>query len=160
MKNLFKLMLLVGMLAPAFSLSSQQISEGAIVKVTVDHDGSPAPGETVNLEFEVTPQKGWHVYSVQPSEEGAYQATELKLDASATQGAKLAVEVGELGKLKSHYDDIMQGPLRYFDETVTFFHPMELTAGNAEVVGTLHYMGCNDEKCIPFTADFSVAVGR
>lgn len=130
-------------------------SEAAVVQFSIVNDGKLKVGEATQLQIEVTPKTGWHVYSALPSEDGAYMPAVLGWEVESrgfTAGDKLM----ETGAMTSSFDDIMGGTVRYYKGKVLFSQEIKLTEKEVILVGYLDYMACNEEKCIPLTAEFKL----
>lgn len=141
----------------ATSLSAQKKaeSEAATIKFSLDGQAPLKVGDKTRLLIEVTPKKGWHVYSALPSEEGAYQPAAVGWEIQS-RGFEAAEKLEESGAMTSMFDEIMNGTVRYYKGQVTFSQELKLTEVQVTLVGYFDYMACNDEKCIPLTADLNL----
>jgi DsbC/DsbD-like thiol-disulfide interchange protein len=153
MKHVVVVLLALGM---AVTVQAQKKeSEAAIVKFSVANAAQLKVGDVMKFEIEVTPKTGWHVYSALPSEEGAYQPAVLGWEVESrgfTAGDKLLEE----GYMSSSFDDIMGGTVRYYKAKVLFSQEIKATEPDVVMVGYFDYMACNEEKCIPLTAEFKL----
>ena len=92
-------------------------------------------------------QPGWHLYGTQiPS--GGPKAT--KFDLSSSVGVKLEGAIKPSISPKKVYDKAFDLNLNWWDQTVEFTQKFKLTSkSNAKIVGSITYMGCNDQTCLP-----------
>ena len=109
-------------------------------------------GSKAKFTIEATPKAGWHVYSAIPSEDGAYQPAVLGWDITS-RGFETEAKLEEKGGLIEAFDEIMNGTVRYYKGVVVFSQEMKLTEKEVLLEGFFDYMACNDEKCIPLTAE-------
>jgi DsbC/DsbD-like thiol-disulfide interchange protein len=127
-------------------------SEAATLKFSLsDGDAIQVGGKTM-FQIEVTPKAGWHVYSAIPSEDGAYQPAVLGWDITS-RGFESGAKIEEKGGLIEAFDEIMNGTVRYYKGQVVFSQEIKLTETEVILEGYFDYMACNDEKCIPLTAE-------
>lgn len=92
----------------------------------------------------------WHIYS-QHTPEGGPAPTVIKiasnpllLPASAT-GAFL-----EQGKLEEKYEEVFGVHIKYFNGNVIFTKKIQLKTNVKTIItGTVEYMACDDQQCLP-----------
>lgn len=149
-KLLFSCLLL---LFGASTLSAQG-SEAAMVRFGIN-PGNGHVGDTATFFISVVPRTGWHVYSAQPSEEGAYEPALVSWDITSL-GFEAVGDLQEEGRLISQYDDIMGGTVRYYEDKILFSQSIVLTEGEVLLTGTFEYMACNELKCVPYYEEFNV----
>jgi DsbC/DsbD-like thiol-disulfide interchange protein len=152
----FVLTLLLVSSMTAFAQQKRE-SEGATVVVSVLNQDKLKVGDKATLQIEVTPKAGWHVYSAIPSEDGVYKQAELgwELDSRGFEAEK---ELKEEGYMTEMRDDILDGMVRYYKAKVIFTQSIKVTDKSVILVGYFDYMACNEEKCIPLTAEFKLEV--
>ena len=100
-----------------------------------------------DVSMEATIEEGWHIYSqVLESNEGPV-ATSFSFD--PVDGVEFKGPVKE-GTPIVHYDANFMMNLSYYETTARFVQPIAVE-GNAlpSINGTLQYMVCNDEMCLP-----------
>jgi hypothetical protein len=93
--------------------------------------------------------KPWHIYS-QYTPDGGPKPTKFIY----TKNPLLVIsgEPKENGTLKTVHDNNFGVDVKYFGEKVEFVQTVQLkTAAKTSVSGTIDYMVCNDEKCLPPT---------
>lgn len=91
----------------------------------------------------------WHIYSV-TSPKGAGMPTKINFKknplVSVTGGVK------ENGKLETVYDKDTETTVKYFANKVEFVQTVTVKgSAKTNVSGTIEYMVCNDERCLPPT---------
>ncbi|QKJ32788.1 sugar transporter [Mucilaginibacter mali] len=105
--------------------------------------------------LKATIDDGWHIYSAYIKEGGPIK-TSFKFAKSGdfTPEGKIIEP-----KPISQYDKNFGMTLTYFENAVVFQQKVKLKGKKATVKGTLEFMTCNDQKCLPpETVDFSVNV--
>jgi DsbC/DsbD-like thiol-disulfide interchange protein len=127
-------------------------SEAAVVRFILQGHDSLKVGDKTMLQVEVTPKKGWHVYSALPSEDGAYQPAAIEWGFTSW-GFEATPELKEEGKMTSEFDEIMNGIIRYYKDRVMFSLGIKITEADIRLEGYFDFMACNDEKCIPLSAE-------
>jgi DsbC/DsbD-like thiol-disulfide interchange protein len=153
MKHLLVVLLALG--TTLMAQAQKKESEAAVVTFSVVDAAKLKVGESAKFQIEVTPKAGWHVYSALPSDDGAYMPAVLGWEIESrgfTAGDKLL----EDGVLTSSFDDIMGGTVRYYKAKVLFSQEIKVTESEVIMVGFFDYMACNEEKCIPLTAEFKL----
>lgn len=133
------LLLAVVLVTTLSSLAQNPIKWRSSVKMTSNTEG------VITMKAVIT--SGWHLYGTNiPS--GGPKAT--KFDFSSSTGIKLIGGVVPSIKPKNVYDNTFGINLNWWDKTVTFTQKFKLTnKSSAKVVGTISYMGCNDQTCLP-----------
>ena len=114
----------------------------------------------VELQFQLTLDDGWHIYS-QKSDPNGPIPSEYTFEDNANYK-----RVGGVVEPKSHdeFDDIFKCTVRSFNGKVTFRQKIERKTDKAfEVKGSMYYQLCNDGSCIapddvPFT--FKIAESK
>lgn len=105
--------------------------------------------------MKATIDDGWHLYS-QTVKDGGPIKTAFTFPASK--------EYALVGKTIeptpiTRYEKAFSMNVSFFEHSVIFQQKIKLKAGQATVKGTLEYMTCNDEKCLPpEDLEFTVAV--
>ncbi|MFD2871697.1 protein-disulfide reductase DsbD domain-containing protein [Mucilaginibacter ximonensis] len=89
--------------------------------------------------------EGWHVYSQQVAPGGPVK-TSFKFNLSADY-----ILVGSVTEPKpiNRFEDVFGMTVSFFEKSVIFQQKLKLKKGQTKVSGTLEYMTCNDEKCLP-----------
>ena len=93
--------------------------------------------------------KTWHIYS-QATPKGGPVPTKLTFKKNPL----LIIDgvAKESGALKTMHDQVFDVDVKYFNDKVDFVQVVKLkTAATTSVSGTVEYMLCNDEKCLPPT---------
>ncbi len=88
---------------------------------------------------------GWHLYGLNIGE-GGPTPTAFEFTAK---GAKLDGKVTSSSKLISHYDNMFEMELSWYENSAVF--KQKITTGSEpwKVEGKVTYMACNDESCMP-----------
>ncbi len=117
--------------------------------------------DSVRLVFDLSIQKGWHVYST--GQAGGPTSAELQLDSIS--GLNLCGDLYFEGELTKLMDPVFGAEVSYFENNVRFTQSMALTAPDWYIAGNLTYGACNDVSCLPpghvefcFSADSAIAV--
>ena len=105
----------------------------------------------VNYEVVITAtvDKPWHIYSQNTGKNGPIPTTiTFKTNPLITLNGK----VKEAGKLEKIYDKNFQTDVLFYSGSVVFTQPIKVKAGiKTNISGTVEYMVCDDEKCLPPT---------
>ena len=154
MKLLSVLFSIILSAAPQFGTVRRDRPVTAIQNVEVTAD-------SVRLVFDLSIQKGWHVYST--GQTGGPTSAELQLDSIS--GLNLCGDLNFEGELTKLMDPVFGAEVSYFENNVRFTQSMALTAPDWYIAGNLTYGACNDVSCLPpghvefcFSADSSIAV--
>ncbi|MFC3198527.1 protein-disulfide reductase DsbD domain-containing protein [Parapedobacter deserti] len=111
-------------------------------------------GEAV-VFMKATIEDGWHIYS-QHVEEGGPIKTSFAFAPSADYAL-----VGKPAepKAKSKFEQAFGMDVAYFDKEVVFQQKVKLKKGTTTVRGTVEFMACDAERCLPpDEVEFAVAV--
>lgn len=94
-------------------------------------------------------EPGWHLYGTNlPS--GGPKAT--KFDLSSSEGIKFIGEITSSSAPKNVHDNVFNLDLNWWESSVTFTRKFKLTGkGTPKIVGSIFFMGCNDQTCLPPT---------
>ena len=98
------------------------------------------------VSFTANIDSGWHLYS-QFLKSGGPIPTFFKFD--KTPGLLLAGKVTEKPAALSGFDQSFQMTIRYHEHQVTFTQIVETGDPGAHVTGSLNYMVCSGQKCLP-----------
>ncbi|AWW00114.1 protein-disulfide reductase DsbD family protein [Arcticibacterium luteifluviistationis] len=128
-----------------FLLLASFVSFGQILKPTTwsfdTKSGEVKVGETINLEFNATIDKGWYLYSSDFDPDLGPIVTEIKLEPNDSYEL-----VGGLTPIhpKKKYDDIWEGDITYFKEKGQFIQKVKILKPNAKITGSISFQTCTD----------------
>lgn len=88
---------------------------------------------------------GWHLYGMNIGE-GGPTPTAFEFTAK---GAKLDGKVTSSSKLISHYDNMFEMELSWYENSAVFKQKITIGSEPWKVEGKVTYMACNDESCMP-----------
>lgn len=91
--------------------------------------------------------EGWHLYSTEKSSEFGPIPTEFEFE--STEGVEFIGPIVEPQPIEA-YDSNFDEVLYYFEEKAEFVQSLKVTSANV-LEGTVTYMVCNDEMCMPPT---------
>ena len=144
MKPYFFLLLAVCISSTAFAQLSPVNWEVTAEKI---EDG------TFDLTFTAEIQDGWKVYS-QFTPEGGPQPTAIELES----GQKVDTPK-ETGDRKEREDALFGVEVIEFTHTYTIQQRVKVPAGTTTLSGTVNYMTCDGERCLPPTdVNFNVSL--
>ncbi len=93
--------------------------------------------------------KTWHIYS-QLTPKGGPVPTKIVFKTNPL--VMLDGTAKEAGAMKTVHDQIFDVDVKYYSDKVDFVQLVKLrTPATTNVSGTVEYMICNDEKCLPPT---------
>ncbi|HQT22150.1 MAG: disulfide bond formation protein DsbD [Sphingobacteriales bacterium 17-39-43] len=109
-----------------------------------------------NLIITAKIEKGWHVYS-QFIEEGGPIPTSFKFQPSSDY--KLVGKVTESPKAVTAFDKNFNMQIAWHKDQVVFKQKVSLLVPKTNITGTLEFMVCNDERCLPpAEVEFTIAI--
>lgn len=109
-----------------------------------------------NIVFRADVEEGWYIYSQFLAENGPIP-TSFEFDKN--DNVKLVGEASEAGKKTASYDDLFEMDIIKFAGLTTFTQSVTTNGKPTQIKGSLTYMTCNDEGCLPpVDVDFSVAL--
>ncbi len=111
-----------------------------------------------DIKITATVAAPWHIYS-QNMEDGGPEPTKFTFKKNPL--VTISGKTFEDGKLKSNYDKNFKMTVKYYSGKVEFTQKVKLkSAVKTTISGTVDYMVCDDEKCLPPTSKkFSIKVG-
>lgn len=140
MKQLFLLLCLATLSQQAFAQMNQVVDWKVGVNVTEDN--------TYELVLTGTIQKGWYVYSQYlESDDGPIKTS---IEWEANEGISREGKTEESGTKISGHDEMFDMNITKFKHQLILTQRVKGQAGQM-VQGTIVYMTCNDEQCLPPT---------
>lgn len=103
-------------------------------------------GQTVEIKFDVTIDKGWHLYGMSLPENGP-RATSFNF--VTIENATLIGTVTSSSNLIRQYDDLFEMELNWYAKSASFSQKVKTTGKPYHIAGTIEFMGCNGETCLP-----------
>lgn len=89
----------------------------------------------------------WHIYSM-TSPKGAGQPTQISFKKNPL--ISLVGSVKENGKLQSEYSKDFDATVKYYSNKVEFVQNVKVKGtAKTNISGSIDYMVCNDERCLP-----------
>ncbi len=108
------------------------------------------------LQFQASIDKGWHLYSMHLPEDGMMIPTSFNFDVKGFELLGDAIEPQPI----TEYDPMADMEMSYFKDAVTFRQRVQLTERISKISGTLEFMVCDDERCLPpELLDFTFDIG-
>lgn len=140
MKRILSVLFCTVVLAMALSAQMKNpVSWKSSVKMTSATEGV--------ITMTATMEAGWHIYNTVLVEGGEYKNTRINLAEST--GIKL-IGTPKASAKPITVDDKSFGIISYWEKKVTFTQKFKVTnKDKARVTGTINYMSCNDETCMP-----------
>jgi DsbC/DsbD-like thiol-disulfide interchange protein len=103
--------------------------------------------QTYEIHLAATLGEGWHTYS-QTSPDGGAKPTEIVFNKNPA--IVLVGKVKEDGFLETKHEAVFDADVKYYRVHVDFVQIVKLkNPGKTTVTGTLAYMVCNDQMCLP-----------
>jgi thiol:disulfide interchange protein DsbD len=123
---------------------------GAQVKNPVDWKyEAKQKGDGYEVIITATVKKPWHIYSQNSGKSGPIP-TEIKFSPNPL--IKLEGTVKETGKLEKIFDKSFNTDVLFYSNVVVFTQFVKVRPGiKTNISGTVEYMVCNDEQCLPPT---------
>ncbi|WP_256005386.1 MULTISPECIES: protein-disulfide reductase DsbD N-terminal domain-containing protein [Pedobacter] len=147
MKNLF--LLAVGLL---FSISaSSQIQK----PVKWSYAAKKTSKTDAVVLIKATIEDGWHIYSQNMADGGPVKTSFTLAPSKSFKPVGPVTEPKPITKFEKTFDMNVS----YFEKSVVFQQKVKLTGANPVVKGSLEYMVCDDQSCLPpETVEFSIPV--
>jgi thiol:disulfide interchange protein DsbD len=108
-----------------------------------------------DIVFHAKVETGFHLYDMTLPDGGPIPTT---FEFDKIEGAELVGKVTTSSKITSQYDEMFGMTIRWFAENPTFTQKLKIT--NKEkfhISGSITFMACNDETCVPGGEDFQFA---
>lgn len=125
------------------------IRAGAQIKTPVqwDHSVKKIAPDTYELHIKASIEKGWHIYS-QTTPEGGPLRTTVKFSQNPL--VTLSGPAKEIGKLEQHHEKLFGVDVKQFSNVVDFVQTVVLKKPvKTKINGSIEFMVCNDEECLP-----------
>lgn len=114
-----------------------------------------APGEA-ELVMTAAIESHWHVYS-QLVDEGGPVPTSFRFRSSSDY--ELIGKVKEVSPVIKAYENVFGMEIAYFANEAVFVQKVRLKKSQVKIKGSLEYMTCNDQQCLPpEDVDFAINV--
>lgn len=105
--------------------------------------------------IKATIDEGWHLYSQHVGEGGPVKTTFTFAPAATYTLNGATQEPKPIVRMESAFNM----NVAFFEKSVIFQQKIKIKKGPATVKGTVEYMTCNDEKCLPpDTQSFSISI--
>ena len=101
--------------------------------------------DTFDLIFTCSIEEGWHIYST--TEENGPIPTSFNVDKK--EGVELVGELKSKTQPLSHYEDVFDANVSYFENSAEFTQTVRITGPTYSIEGYLEYGACNDQNCMP-----------
>ena len=106
------------------------------------------------IVFYATVDPGWHLYDMNLPEGGPISTS---FDFDEIRGAELVDSVFTNSTIISQYDDIFKMTIRWFAKNPTFIQKLKIKDKEHFLIrGSINYMSCNDQSCVPGTEEFKL----
>lgn len=103
--------------------------------------------KTYEIHFTPTVQNPWHIYS-QTSPEGGALPTVFSFNKNPL--VILDGKVKEVGRIVSKFEEVFEVTVKYFEGKADFVQVVKLkSAVKTNLNGSVEFMACNDEQCLP-----------
>lgn len=125
--------------------------------VTFSYEAKKKTDNTYDVVITATVAKGWHIYSQNSGADGPVP-TSFKFNKNPL--ISFEGKTAEAGKMVKFFDKNFNTNVLYYSDKVVFTQLVKVKGkAKTTVTGSLEYMLCNDEKCLPpKTVNFSVKI--
>ncbi len=109
------------------------------------------------IRMAATVQSPWHIYSTTQPEGGPLPT---KITFAKNPLATLDGGIKEEGKMQTHFEQVFNLDTKFFNDKVEFVQVVNVKgAAKTTVNGTIEFMTCTNEQCLPpKTVPFSIAL--
>lgn len=112
--------------------------------------------ETSSVELEATMQKNWVIYSQHTPPDGPIP---LEIEFEKAEGVEFVGKVEELDKPIKEVSKMFDMEVIKFKDSASFRQAIKLSSDAAVIKGTVTFMTCDNEKCLPpKTVPFEVKI--
>jgi thiol:disulfide interchange protein DsbD len=131
---------------------SVTISAFSQTPVNWSYTAKKVADKTYESHLSTTVQMPWHIYS-QTSPEGGALPTKIVFNKNPL--AKPDGKTKEIGKIVSKYVEVFGVTVKYFDGKADFVQVITLRQAQGDkpiktkISGSIEFMACNDEQCLP-----------
>ena len=149
-----KLVLILSFVVLGFHSNAQNAVTWSTAKEKVEEEGN-----TYLIIFHANIADSWHLYSQELSSQDAGPLpTEFAFDVN--KNITLIGKVTEdKGKMHSVMDEAFGVQVNYYDGQVTFTQKVKIKSDKASLSGSVYYMVCNEEMCVPKDMEFDIIIG-
>jgi thiol:disulfide interchange protein DsbD len=150
MKRMFVALVLSSIAATCFS-------QGSADPVSWTFSAKKIDATTYEIHLTATIEDGWHIYS-QTTPDGGPVPTAIKYNKNPLLTMDGATK--EVGKLEQRHEKLFGVDVKQFSDKIDFVQTVKLKASaKTNVSGTVEFMTCNDEMCMPpKSMQFSVSL--
>lgn len=132
-----------------FTLVTGLVSAQIKDPVSWTFEAKKKTADTYDVVLTATIQGKWHIYSQKTGKGGPIPT---KVTVKANPLISLSGSPKEIGKVEKIYDEIFQTDVLYLSEKVQYVQTVKLKGKvKTNVTGTVEYMVCDDEQCLPPT---------
>ncbi len=115
--------------------------------VTWAFEAKKKTADTYEVTITATVEKPWHIYSQNTGADGPIPT---KITFKANPLLSITGKTMEKGKLEKFYDKNFKTNVLYYANSVVFVQIVKIKNGvKTNVSGTVDYMVCDDEQCLP-----------
>lgn len=126
------------------SLSSYVMAQSP---VQWNYSAKKTADKTYEVHLTATVAGPWHIYSQFTPDGGPLPTT---ISFSKNPLVSLQGAAKEVGKLKQKHEEVFDVDVKYFKDQVTFIQVIKLKSNvKTSLGGTVEFMLCNDEQCLP-----------
>lgn len=126
-------------------------------KVTWEASLEQGTTDEYSLVLKGTIEPGWYLYSQYLESEDGPIATKVTLE--ELEGLETIGKTEESGHKVEGYDKVFMMNITKYKEQVTFQQALKVPAGTEFISGTIEFMTCDDEQCLPPTlVEFTVEI--
>lgn len=101
--------------------------------------------DEATIYFKATLDKGWHIYSLHMAEGGPVKTTISLSPSKLYRPEGLPLEPRPV----TVFEKVFNMKVSYFANSVIFQQKVKLSKPTALVKGSIEYMACNDQQCLP-----------
>jgi hypothetical protein len=103
--------------------------------------------KTYEVHLTATVAKSWRIYS-QTTPDGGPVKTSIVFNKNPL--SSFVGKIKEEGRLKQKHEDVFGVDVKYYENKVDFIQMIKLKSNvKTSILGTVEYMACNDQQCLP-----------
>lgn len=128
-------------------LFSGTVAFAQLNPVSWSFEARPTTDGAYEIQITASCDKGWYIYSQYLESEDGPIATVFEF--STGPAIELLGKTEESGNKKTGYDEMFGMNITKYADKAVFLQRIRTSGDISSISGTVTYMSCNDEKCLP-----------
>lgn len=118
-----------------------------VAQATIKSEAKKLTGTQFEIRITVSVEEPWHIYSMKTPDDGPFPT---KVTFKKNPIVILNGSVKEEGDLIEKHEEVFDTQVKYYEGTVVFIQKITVKGkAKTNITGTIEYMLCNEEQCMP-----------